>query len=293
MADLFNLDRELLDDNDDLQEDSAEQAEDWDDTNATVDREEEEIVELPDELRRAATSKHQQQQKDDDPALDWDDFVKSSSQAQHDLHDLPYTRLYTAWAQECQSPELRPLDQAVLMELRAAVAAAEDDENDDDNNDNNNNNVDVQMLFRSLQHIDLQRVKFLLADLLQRRLQKIQAHPLYMRNLTERMSQAEVRVCVCCVFLLIYLLLLFVYLCIHSIGTEIPRYCISLPYYYVFQGCIFARLRPSRRTPLPSHRHGPLSARRLETTGQTRHGGRARPGQVCLFARFGGWCCHG
>jgi len=181
MADLYNLDDEILNNELDQQEedqeldDVAAAAEDWDNQS---DREE---IELPDVL-----AAKQNLETEDEPALDLQDFAVKSTQQ---LQDLPYTCIYTAWSQECRSPELLPLDQETVLQMREAVAAADDH---DENYDELSGNVNMDALFKRILHIDTQRCKFLLADLLKRRLQKIEAHPLFMRTMVERMSEEEV-----------------------------------------------------------------------------------------------------
>ena len=198
MADLYNLDDEILNNELDQEEEEnvavgdAEEGDEWENHSDQEDREE---IELPSVLLGATKQNldedAEQAEEEEERALDLQDFaVKPSSQQ---LENLPYTRLYDAWAQECRNPELLPLDHETVLQMREAVAATDDEDNE--NNafvDTGNANMDA--LFRRLQHIDVQRVKFLLADLLKRRLQKIEAHPLHMRTLTERMSQAEVSV---------------------------------------------------------------------------------------------------
>ena len=186
-----------------------QQQDDWDDS----DREEIDVPNASDQFSppsKTKTIKKTNYDDDDEEretvGLDELFASKSSSttaKAQAaDLQELPYTRLYQAWARESRSPELLPLDQVTVEALREAIADVDPDEPEHHHhhhhnyNSNQNNNPHMTALLQSLRHIDAQRVKFVLADLLKLRLQKIQAHPLHMRTLTDRMSQAEV--CVCC-----------------------------------------------------------------------------------------------
>jgi hypothetical protein len=182
-----------------------QQEDDWDDS----DREE---IDVPDAVTTATTTTTKKQfddndEDDDRETIGLDELFASSSKshtstanAQSELlQELHYTRLYQAWAQESRSPELLPpLDPVTLEALRQAMT---DMDPDDDQQHQQSDNPHINALIQSIRHIDIQRVKFLLADLLKLRLQKIQAHPLHMRTRTDRMSEAEVCICLCAIVL--------------------------------------------------------------------------------------------
>ena len=182
------------------QQQEQQEAQDWDDSG----RQEIHVQQQQDKAT-TATSSALSEDEDDGEASDagLDDAVttasKSSLQVAANLEELPYARLYHSWIQECRCPELVPLDHDTIATMRSVVADAEDP-HDSDNDDeqqqqqqHDNQHHHVKALLQSVRHVEAQRVKFLLADLVQRRLHKIQAHPQHtMKNLTDRMSDAEV-----------------------------------------------------------------------------------------------------
>jgi hypothetical protein len=106
--------------------------------------------------------------------------------------ELPYEKLLHRWSQELHSPELLPFDQETVQTICEALERQESTM-DDFLEADQTGNANMDALFHSLLRIDSDRVKFLLADLLKQRLQKIEAHPLYMRECLDRMSDSEVR----------------------------------------------------------------------------------------------------
>lgn len=199
MADLFHLDKEIL--HHEPQQNDRNTEELGAATAATTEEEEElpeewevnqydrEEIELPSVVVASPQGLTKADWDEIGTTLNLKEFVDENTQKVQ-TQDLTYTRLYAAWAQECRSPELLPIDVELIDRVRCAVAERQEENEDSAAPETGNINIDA--LFRRLQHIDLQRAKFLLADLLQRRLAKIQAHPLYMRNLTDRMCEAEV-----------------------------------------------------------------------------------------------------
>ena len=177
-----------------------QQEDDWDDS----DREE---IDVPDAVTTKTTTTTKKQfddndEDDDRETIGLDELFASSSKSHTTttanaqsqlLQELHYTRLYQAWAQESRSPELLPpLDPVTLEALRQAITDVDPDDDQQQQQHQECDNPHMNALIQSIRHIDIQRVKFLLADLLKLRLQKIQAHPLHMRTRTDRMSEAEV-----------------------------------------------------------------------------------------------------
>jgi GINS complex subunit 4 len=197
MADLYNL----LDEIDEPQEQPVqEQEEDLEDEEwqAADNREE---VDLPPALQEAARKKLQgtpENTADEEERVDLEDFNPEQS-----LEDLPYTQLQHLWTQEIHSPELLFYDDETIRGLTQAVEQQEEDienmDSPDYYNENNGagggggNDKNMKALVQSVLKIDADRVKFLLSDVLRRRLTKIEEHPLHMRTLTDRMSDGEVR----------------------------------------------------------------------------------------------------
>ena len=144
MADLDQLDQAALrddeeeednyDDEDQHPKQLPQQQDDWDDS----DREE---IDVPNASEQySPPSKTTQKMDDDDEEEEEREILgldklfasKSSSTTANaqaaDLQELPYTRLYQAWARESRSPELLPLDQVTVEALREAIADVDPDE---------------------------------------------------------------------------------------------------------------------------------------------------------------------
>ena len=122
------------------------------------------------------------------------------------LAKTQYTQLRQYWINEMNSPELQPYDteliQSMMEQLIEQDELMEQYNNNGTNQGNENNesavvvttgNKNLDALFGSMLRIDTERVKFILCDLLQQRLHKIECHPLYMRNEIQYMSPQEVR----------------------------------------------------------------------------------------------------
>ena len=213
MADLRQLDEAALSDGeeqdrspedsdsiDQQQQQEQQEAQDWDDSG----RQEIHVQQQQEQATTATSSALSEDEDGEASDAGLDDGVttasKSSLQVAANIEELPYARLYHSWIQECRCPELVPLDHDTIATMRSVVADAEDP-HDSDNDDeqqqqqqqHDNQHHHVKALLQSVRHVEAQRVKFLLADLVQRRLHKIQAHPQHtMKNLTDRMSDAEV-----------------------------------------------------------------------------------------------------
>jgi hypothetical protein len=193
MADLYNL----LDEIDEPQEQPfQQQEEDLEDEQWQSDREE---LDLPPALQEAARKKLQgtpETYDDEDERVDLEDLNLEQT-----LADLPYTQLQHLWTQEIHSPELLFYDDETIRGLTQAVEQQEEEIENMDlpeyNNENGaaggGNDKNMKALVQSVLKIDADRVKFLLSDVLRRRLTKIEEYPLHMRTLTDRMSDGEVR----------------------------------------------------------------------------------------------------
>jgi hypothetical protein len=118
----------------------------------------------------------------DDP---WSSSTQKLPQLQAELQELPYTRLYQSWSHECHAPDLLPFPNDILQPIREGLARyqAYMDECAEGEVDGANENVTA--LIHSLLRIDAERVKFLVADLLRRRIQKITRHPQHYWTLSQ------------------------------------------------------------------------------------------------------------
>lgn len=185
MADLFHLDEELIQPQHDEAEEVVDQTfapEDADDDQA--DRE---IIDLPPALAQAAHQKTVEPLLQEDDRLDLQDFaVHGSLQERQE-----YVQLQHWWVQELQAPELLPWDGAVLAPL-LEVAFSEQDDNNNNNNDMKQSPNNLQAILNDIRSVDKERVQFVVVNLLQVRLRKIQACPWFYANHKERLSKAEV-----------------------------------------------------------------------------------------------------
>ena len=127
-----------------------------------------------------------------------DENVMEQEQQQAELlENLAYTKLYKAWTQELHAPELLPFDAELFDEICEALQQQQErleSSSTQENNYNNNNttNAHVCALLQSILAVDIERTQFLLANWLQERLRKIEAHPVYMRECIQQMSEQEV-----------------------------------------------------------------------------------------------------
>jgi hypothetical protein len=202
MADLYNLDAELDNYSDHEELDQEDEQEDLEDVEADK---HDGNVPVPEVLRQAAQrlknlpskplDQSVEEEEEEDDVDDWQQSGATLKATEQLLLDLSYHRLGKLWAQECHSPELVPFDHdtiATMSEELRSVASGETI-NDIALQNAVAGNANMQALVESILRIDADRLKFLLADLLKRRLAKIEAHPLHMRTKTDRMSEHEVR----------------------------------------------------------------------------------------------------
>lgn len=176
MADLFHLDDELDQPQDALEEEEVIGSAPVDDAVADTDRE---IVDLPPDLAQAAKQKTVEPPEDD--RLDLQDFaVKGSLQEREE-----YSQLQHWWVQELQAPELLPWNGRVMAPMMEAAFSEEEE----DTKENTNN---LEAILNDIRCVDKERVQFVVANLLQVRLRKIQACPWYYMNNNDRLSKEEV-----------------------------------------------------------------------------------------------------
>lgn len=182
MADLFHLDDELDQPQDEMEEEEEEEVIDSavslvDDD--VVDEPDREIVDLPPDLAHAAKQKTVEPAEDD--RLDLQDFaVKGNLQEREE-----YSQLQHWWVQELQAPELLPWDGQVMAPMMEAAFSEEEE----DTKDNTNN---LEAILNDIRCVDKERVQFVVANLLQVRLRKIQACPWFYKKNKDRLSNGEV-----------------------------------------------------------------------------------------------------
>jgi DNA replication complex GINS protein SLD5 C-terminus len=202
MADLYNLDAELENYSEHEELDQVDGQEDGEDVDSDKN---DGNVPVPEVLRQAAQrmknlpskqlDQSVEEEEEEDDIDDWQQSGVTLKATEQLLLDLTYHRLGKLWAQECHSPELVPLDHDTIAAMSEQLRSAASGETINDIALQNAiaGNASMQALVESILRIDADRLKFLLADLLKRRLAKIEAHPLHMRSMTDRMSEHEVR----------------------------------------------------------------------------------------------------
>ena len=240
MADLFHLDEELnhphVEAEEEEQEviDSAVSSVD----DADVDRE---IIDLPPALVRAAKQKTVEPSSLEDDRLDLQDFAAHGNLQESD----EYSRLQHWWVQELQAPELLPWDAEIINPMLEA-AFSEEDEGQNDGTDN------LEAILNDIRRVDKERVQFIVANLLQTRLRKIQACPWYYVDQKGLLSRAEVnRIENWMFFLKLRLQMLFDLTAFHD----------AIP------GIFSKRLQTIAGEAPADFRHGPLSSGSVETFG--------------------------
>lgn len=183
MADLNNLLAEL----DDLQESVAENGGNSDNADEQHENDEEALIdhsvepEVPPIL--AAVAQSGPSEPADDDSLDGG-FTQ----------DEDYMRLKSLWLQELLSPELMPYQDATIdMELQLLSGQEETMEKYVQQQQENGKDQHRIALLADITKLDAARVKFVVQDLLTSRLNKIEEHALYNRELVDRMSDKEVR----------------------------------------------------------------------------------------------------
>lgn len=174
MADLFHLLDEL---NEPQQPEEEEDVASDEPASADSDHDDDrEIVDLPAGLGRPPVTTT----KEDEDRLDLQDFAtKGDWQERED-----YGHLQHWWVQELQAPEILPW-QGELMEPLLEAAFAEEELT-------GSTTGNLEAILSDIRRVDKERVQFIVANLLQCRLHKIQACPWFYLNHRDRLSQAEV-----------------------------------------------------------------------------------------------------
>lgn len=198
MADLYNLLEEVGQDPEESQQPSPLSSPRHEDTW----EEDREHLELPEVLKEAAERrKHApatpEAAEESEERMDLEDF-----QTKEDgVFQQAFDKLHKLWSQELTSPELLVYDEAMVQTIMEALQRQQDviDELHTAGRAGSlsSGNANIDALMASVLTLDADRVKFLLANWLKERLHKIQAHPLYMREQLDRMSDTEVKNLVC------------------------------------------------------------------------------------------------
>jgi len=113
--------------------------------------------------------------------------------------DADYAQLKRLWKQE-NAPELMPQDAettGLFLELLEGQEETIDKLSE--------SRMELAPLMASIYKMDADRVRFMLTDLTRTRLDKLEAHPLYMRDMVDRMSENEVCFFILCILLFLSL----------------------------------------------------------------------------------------
>lgn len=257
MADLHNL----LDEVDDALEEEQqpvvaldaserEEEEAWDDG----DREQLDLPAALEEVEQQTIHGHFDEDVDKQEELD----VEFDDEKRLQIEAECYSRLKRLWQQELACPELLPLDDDTLREITDELEKRE--QTIDDLGEQSG---DIECLLGSVLKVDADRARFMLSDLLRARLWKIQQHPLHMRDLIDRMSEAEVSYSNC------FSLELFASLDVH--------------YNRISSAAISQGLRPAAGNSFAKKCPRSCQQRRPQNFGRSRNGGPTgfRPVRVC------------
>lgn len=119
---------------------------------------------------------------------------ETGAQEEDQMNEL-YSKLHHFWHQEKNCPELLEYDNEMVEQVKEQIEARQEwiDQllEDITTAGLNAGEASVQNLLATLAQVDLDRVKYVLANWLAQRLSKIEAHPLHMRERVDHMSDAE------------------------------------------------------------------------------------------------------
>mmetsp|Transcript_31728 Transcript_31728/g.57444 ORF Transcript_31728/g.57444 Transcript_31728/m.57444 type:complete len:274 (-) Transcript_31728:80-901(-) len=102
--------------------------------------------------------------------------------------DPDYAQLKRLWKQEMNTPELMTHDtETIGLFLELLEGQEETIDKLPSRMDSN-----LAPLLQSIYKMDADRVRFMLTDMTRARLDKLEAHPLYMREMVDRMSEQEI-----------------------------------------------------------------------------------------------------
>ena len=140
------------------------------------------ILNVP-EVSPAQQQQQQQQHRHD--RLDLDALLDQTNESDDakSLQQMAYQQLKTWWMQEVHAPELMPFQSDLLDSWMQHLQDTEDAEDKTDDTRHSNNKptsqVALEAILKGIRHVDRQRVKFIVSNLLATRLQKLQKFHLY------------------------------------------------------------------------------------------------------------------
>lgn len=181
MADLHNL-------LGDIQSDGEEQDAPQQSTAAIDDEEwdhDRERLDLPPALAEAERKQYQTVEKDKDDDEEEEEGLQE---------DADYAALKRLWKQEVNTPALQPHDSETIGLFLELLEGQEETIDKISSGDVRNMDPALAPLMASIYKMDADRVRFMLTDFTRTRLDKLEAHPLYMRDMVDRMSNEEVNI---------------------------------------------------------------------------------------------------
>ena len=234
------------------QQDVTQEGEEWDDVHR-------EVLDLPPALREAEERKLRRfgatPETEATTRVDLEDFstlfgANGGISPGEDLAvaapTSAYNTLKTLWTQEIHAPELLPYDHETIRSLMESLHQQED-RIDRSMSERESGNANMDSLLASILKIDADRAKFLLCDLFQQRLRKIELYPLHMRQHVDRMGPNEVNLNTFC--------------CAPMFASP---HCSRHGY---FLGCLSQRIRCAAGRSFASHSVGSFPPGCVEKTG--------------------------
>lgn len=180
MADLFHLLDELNTQQDEVEQETTTNENEVDGNVLDEAQQDREILDPPEALVQAA----KQRQQTVSPAKEEERLDLQDFSVRNGLDDQQgYSELHHWWVQELQAPELLPWNNDSMPAMIEAAFSEEDETSDGSN---------LEAILNDIRRVDKERVQFVVANLLQTRLQKIQIHPWFYQQNNECLSKTEV-----------------------------------------------------------------------------------------------------
>lgn len=186
MADLYNLLGEL-DQREDEEQDFVKGRPSTAGTEATAESEWGSPSLSPGEAEVPLVLQQAHREKDTGAKEDFAQDLLESEEGTRVENEL-YTKLHRHWFQERHCPELLEFDEDMAQDIKTHL---EDRRDWLDQQDGVTDAVEDLMV--TFTQMDTERVRFVFSDWLTRRLAKVEAHPLYMREKVDHMSDGELR----------------------------------------------------------------------------------------------------
>ena len=155
-----------------------------------------ETAEIPEVLQRALRIQANQNQNDGRASDDERSAYQSDDDEDGSHTNSEYENLKKLWIRELNSTELCPLDVELLDDFIEQLSMQEDVIEDLLEQGRSNGSVDPTLasIAASICKMDMDRLAFVVTDLMRVRLEKIEKYALHNRDYIDRMSKDEVRI---------------------------------------------------------------------------------------------------